>query len=107
MNELAEVEQPTDLDDVFTALLHEVALEGAPRPFAVVEEYGDREDVRVAGYGLAYDTHVQANSVEGDFPLKSEDVERVRTLFEISSRSSGVRRVHVVWLETTTAAQEG
>ncbi|GAA3853777.1 hypothetical protein GCM10022243_19220 [Saccharothrix violaceirubra] len=103
MTGLAEVEQTAEVDTAFTILLHEVAREEAPRLFALVEEYGEPEDVRVAGYGLAYTDRADVNSVEGDFPLKSQDVERARTLFEISSRSAGVHQVHVVWLDETTA----
>lgn len=53
MNELAGVEPSTNVDRVFTALLHEVAQEETPRFFAIVEEYGNAEDAHVAGYGLS------------------------------------------------------
>jgi hypothetical protein len=91
----------------FTGLMRESAVAEAPRLFAIVEEYGEAEDTRVAGYGLAYADRADVNSVEGDFQLHSESAESARTLFEISSRSAGVRRVHVVWLDqTTTVAQQ-
>jgi hypothetical protein len=104
MNELTEIEQAT----VFTALLQEVAREEAPRLFAIVEEYGNGEedDLRVAGYGLAYEDRVEVNSVEGDFHLNSQSPEHARTLFEISSRSAGARRVHAVWLDETRSTQQ-
>lgn len=73
----------------------------APRLFAIVEEYGDAEDTRVAGYGLAYGDRAEVNSVEGDFHLTSQSPEHARTLFEISSKSAGVRRTHLVWLDAT------
>ncbi|MBP2333864.1 hypothetical protein JOF41_000042 [Saccharothrix coeruleofusca] len=76
-----------------------VAREAPPRRFAIVEEYGDGEDARVAGYGLAYDDHAQVNSVEGDFPLKSRNAETARAVFELSSNWTGARRVHLVWLD--------
>ncbi|MEU4802385.1 hypothetical protein [Actinosynnema sp. NPDC023587] len=41
-------------------------------------------------------------SLEGDFHLHAQSAESARQLFEISSRSEGVRRVHVVWLNTAT-----
>ncbi|TQM81266.1 hypothetical protein FHX81_3629 [Saccharothrix saharensis] len=113
MTELAERTPPTITRlpwsaEEFTRLMRELAVSEVPRLFALVEEYGEGEDARVAGYGLAYADRVDVNSVEGDFQLNSESAERARTLFEISSRSTGVSRVHVVWLdETTTAAHQG
>ena len=82
----------------FADVMRELAKQEAPRLFALVEEYGDRADARVAGYGLAYPDRVDVNSVESDFPLRSQSPENARKLFEISSRSRGVR-VHVVWLD--------
>ncbi len=86
----------------FTRLMHELAADEAPRLFALVAEYGEAEDARIAGYGLAYADRAEVNSVEGGFHLNSQSAERARRLFEISSRSAGVRQVHVVWLDTTT-----
>jgi hypothetical protein len=86
----------------FTRVMHELAAHEAPRLFAIVEEYGEAEDARVAGYGLAYDDRVEVDSVEGGFRLSSGSAERARTLFEISSRSAGTRQAHLVWLDRTT-----
>ena len=83
--------------DEFTNVMRLIAKEEAPRLFAVVEEYGEREDCRVAGFGLAYADHADVNSVEGDFHLVSENPERVRQLIELSASSRGVR-THLVWL---------
>ncbi|MFE9745927.1 hypothetical protein ACFYOT_13545 [Saccharothrix saharensis] len=80
---------------------HEIARREAPRLFAIVEEYGDPNDLRIAGYGLAYDNRADVNSVEGDFRLTSDSPEHARTVFEISSRSTGARRAHVIWLDET------
>lgn len=86
-------------------MLRGLALAEAPRRFALVEEYGERYDARVAGYGLAYEDRVEVNSVEGGFHLSSENAERARSLFQISSRSTGMRQVHLVWLDA--AAKSG
>lgn len=83
----------------FTRVMRELATAGAPRLFALVEEYGEGEDARVAGYGLAYAGRADVDAVEGGFRLSSESAEHARTLFEVSSRSAKVRRVHVVWLD--------
>jgi hypothetical protein len=66
--------------------------------FAIVEEYGNAEDARVAGYGLAYADRSEVDAVEGGFRLSSESAESARTLFEITSGDQAVRRVHLVWL---------
>jgi hypothetical protein len=102
----ARIEQSTNTDREFTAVLHELAREEAPRLFAVVEEYGEGEDVRVAGYGLAYPDRAEVGSVEGGFYLNSENAESARVVFEISSRSAGTRRAHLVWLDATAARHD-
>jgi hypothetical protein len=95
--------QPLWTEGEFADVVHLIAKEQAPRLFAIVEEYGEREDGRVAGYGLAYADHVDVNSVEGDFHLISQNPERARRLFEISAGSRAVR-AHLVWL--TSAPQD-
>lgn len=113
MTELVEQAAPTMPTlpwsaEQLTGLMRELAVAEAPRLFALMAEYGEGEDARVAGYGLAYADRADVNSVEGDFQLHSQSAESARTLFEISSKSAGVRQVHVVWLDqTTTAAQQG
>ncbi|QQQ74632.1 hypothetical protein IOD16_26220 [Saccharothrix sp. 6-C] len=82
----------------FAVLVQEVAREEAPRLFAIVEEQGDRESVRVAGYGVAFEDRAEVSAVEGGFHLSSQSPESARVLFEISSRSAGTRRAHLVWL---------
>jgi hypothetical protein len=113
VNELEErspdrVARPLWTTDEFTNLLHLIAKEQAPRLFAIVEEYGEQEDGRVAGYGLAYSDHADVNSVDGDFHLVSQSPERARRLFEISASSRGVR-THLVWLTSAPedAEEEG
>ena len=83
----------------FTDLVREVAHEEAPRVFAIVEEYGERESVRVAGYGVAFEDRAEVSAVEGGFRLSSQSPENARALFEISSRSAGTRRAHLAWLD--------
>lgn len=64
-----------------------------------MEEYGEHEDARVAGYGLAYADRAESNSVEGDFLLSSECPENARAVYEVSSGDRAVRCVHLVWLD--------
>lgn len=110
MNELEErgpatVARRLWTKEEFTNLLHLIAKEQAPRLFAIVEEYGEQEDGRVAAYGLAYPDHADVNSVEGDFHLVSQSPERARQLFEISASSRGVR-THLVWLTSAPGDTE-
>ncbi|MBW4719656.1 hypothetical protein [Saccharothrix obliqua] len=99
MTELDErlVVEPQWNREEFADVVRQLAEEAAPRLFALVEEYGDRAEARVAGYGMAFPDRADVNSVEGDFPLRSQNPESARQVFEVSSRSRGVR-VHVVWL---------
>lgn len=80
------------------AHLLDVALEDAPRLFAIVEDRGDRS-ARVAGYGLAFGDRIEVDSVEGDFHLSAESAESALAVFEVSTDPSDVRRVHLVWLD--------
>ncbi|WP_433271858.1 hypothetical protein ACQPZF_14145 [Actinosynnema sp. CS-041913] len=88
-------------EEEFAHVMREMAMGEAPRLFSIVEEYGERIDARVAGYGLAYETGVEVNSVEGDFHLKSESPESARRLFELSAQLRGAR-THVVWVDNPT-----
>jgi hypothetical protein len=45
----------------FADVMRLIAEEQAPRLFAIVEEHGEQEDGRVAGYGLAYSDHADVN----------------------------------------------
>ncbi|WP_158842208.1 hypothetical protein [Saccharothrix deserti] len=105
MNDLTEPAARTTTEPLreeeFATLVHELAAAEAPWLFAIVEEYGEAEDARVAGYGLAYADRAEVDSVEGGFHLSSRSAENARMLFEISSRSAGTRRVHLVWLDET------
>ncbi|WP_158842509.1 hypothetical protein [Saccharothrix deserti] len=85
-------------DKEFTTVMRRLAADEAPRLFAIIEEYGEHDDARVAGYGLAFEDRAEVNSVEGGFHLTAQSAETARTLFDISSRSSG-GRAHVVWLD--------
>ncbi|MCE7000627.1 hypothetical protein LZG04_38300 [Saccharothrix sp. S26] len=101
MSEPTQVQRTVDIREVFTALMHEVAREDMPRLFAIVEEYGEGEDARVAGYGLAYADRAESNSVEGGFRLTSDCAENARKWYEINT-DEAVRQVHLVWLDATT-----
>ncbi|MEU4443331.1 hypothetical protein AB0K14_13820 [Actinosynnema sp. NPDC050801] len=47
------------------------------------------------------------DAVEGGFRLSSQNADSARALFEVSSRSTGTRSVHVVWLDEVAARASG
>ncbi len=91
----------------FAEPVHEVAHEEAPRLFAIVEEHGERESVRVAGVRRRVRGRAEVSAVEGGFRLSSQSPETARTSFESSSRSAGTRRAHVGWLDGARSSATG
>jgi hypothetical protein len=101
--------QPSDLDDPsglpplcgeleFSVLVTEMALAQAPRLFAVVQEYGERVDARVAGWGLAFDDRVDVIGVEGRLRMSMSSPERALRGF----RTSPHVHPRLVWLTAET-----
>ncbi len=52
-------------DDEFAELTDELVTEEAPRLFAVVQELGEREDGRIAAWGMAFDGHADVVCDDG------------------------------------------
>ena len=50
----------------FAAIVERAVADGAPRLFAVVQEYGERVDGRIAAWGMAFDDHAEVVSVVGE-----------------------------------------
>ncbi|MCX2729861.1 hypothetical protein OOZ19_06390 [Saccharopolyspora sp. NFXS83] len=50
---------------MFSEIMAGIVADSVPRVFAVVQEYGERVDGRIAAWGLALDDHVQVVSVLG------------------------------------------
>jgi len=55
---------------------------GAPRMFAVVQEYGRRVDARIAAWGLASDEHADAFSVDRDLWMKLQAADEALPAFD-------------------------
>lgn len=81
-----------------TAVLRKIAVEGAPRLFAVLHEHRERGDVSLAAWGMAFRNRVEVVSVEGTRRMSLTSVERVRFMY---ARQEAV--THVVWLDGTGA----
>lgn len=52
-------------EDEFTQLIEEMVADEAPRLFAIVQEYGERVDARVAGWGMSFGDHAVAVTPNG------------------------------------------
>ncbi len=69
-DELSGVEDPSALPPVgsekeFAAIVDCMVADEAPRVFAVVQEYGDRVDGRIAAWGIAFPDHAEVVGVDG------------------------------------------
>lgn len=64
------IPDPTGLEPLcsreeFDACTRELVQEDAPKVFAVVQEYGDRVDGAVVGWGMAFGDHVDIVTTDG------------------------------------------
>ena len=69
--------EPLGDAEAFSALLAEMVADQAPRVFAVVQEYGDRLDGRIAAWGMAFDESVAVFGTSGNMfvsPRSPEDM---------------------------------
>ncbi|MEV4051623.1 hypothetical protein AB0J55_10590 [Amycolatopsis sp. NPDC049688] len=82
----------------FSELLTEMALAEAPRLFAVVQEYGERVDARIAGWGLAFEDRADVIGVEGGTRMSLSSPERALRGF----RTSPHVRPRLVWITAET-----
>jgi hypothetical protein len=77
----------------FRELVAEMVSEDAPRLFAVVQEYGDRVDARIAAWGLAHPGHVDVIGVDGAVHLSAAAPESVLHRFGRRANTSA----HLIW----------
>lgn len=77
----------------FAELVAEMVAEDAPRLFAVVQEYGDRVDARIAAWGLAHPDHVDVIGVDGVVHVSATAPESVLQRFGRRANTSA----HLVW----------
>ncbi|GGP44717.1 hypothetical protein [Saccharothrix coeruleofusca] len=71
----------------------ELVAQERPGLFAVLREYGERDDAEVAAWGLAWPDHVEV-VLSGGARLRSSSTERVASLVG-RGRNCGVR---IVWV---------
>lgn len=80
-------------EEEFGEVLETIVVESAPRLFAVVQEYGTRVGVRVAGWGLAHEDHVDVIGMESDAYLGVSRPEDVLRDFGVRDRVTA----RIVW----------
>ncbi|MEV7866042.1 hypothetical protein AB0P17_08050 [Streptomyces sp. NPDC088124] len=86
------IPDPADLQPIcgreeFTALLRGIVTDTAPRLFAVVQEYGDRVDGRVAAWGMAFEEHADVISVEGHRRTRAASPEQALRAYRLGTRA--------------------
>jgi hypothetical protein len=87
----------------FAAILEEMVADEAPRLFAVVQEYGDRVDGRIAAWGLAFAGYAEVVSVARGLRMSLQAPENVLRLFNFGSHI----RARLVWLNPDAATPTG
>jgi hypothetical protein len=80
------MEQPQWTDDEFDEEIRSLVTDTAPRVFAVVQVYGEREDGRVAAWGFAHDDEEGGEvfdvvGVEGNVRLRLRSLARLGRYF--------------------------
>ncbi|CCH31605.1 hypothetical protein ABZ816_04925 [Actinosynnema sp. NPDC047251] len=81
-------------DPGFAQFLAALAVEEAPRLFAVAVEYDDREDTYIAAYGLAFADRSEVVSTEGGFYATLQKPENALVFFT----EQGEATPHLLWL---------
>ncbi len=96
MNEIYELETSNPLcgEEEFTALVVAMVNDEAPRLFAVVQEIGEREDGRIAAWGMAFEDHA-AVLRDGNSWLSVSSPDRARRML---SRGPDIT-AHLVWVK--------
>lgn len=79
----------------FAELIDELVADEAPRLFAVVQEYGERVDGRIAAWGMAFDDCVEVIGLDRGLRLSLHSAERAARTF----RRPPLITVRVVWIK--------
>ncbi|MPZ64934.1 MAG: hypothetical protein GEU83_05285 [Pseudonocardiaceae bacterium] len=85
----------------FDELLQQLVADSAPRTFAVVQEYGERVDGRIAAWGLAFDDHVNVVSADDGIRMTLGSADRVRHAFTWGRHITA----RLVWVDRGEGAQ--
>lgn len=104
MGEIYELRTSKPLcgEEEFAAMVEDMVHEEAPRLFAIVQEIGEREDGRIAAWGLAFEDHTAVLRDRGTW-LHVNSPERARHLL---GRAPDVT-ARLVWVRTTPSPASG
>ncbi len=83
----------------FAELMAEMVADEAPRLFAIVQEYGERSDGRIAAWGMAFEDHAKVVSVDSATLTSLSSLDRVVHGFSYHPNITG----HVVWVNPDAA----
>ena len=78
----------------FAQEIAELVAAEAPQLFAVVQEYGERVDGRIAAWGLAFEDYADVIGVDHNFRAELRSPERAVRLFSRHPRITA----HIVWI---------
>lgn len=111
---LTEPDQPSDEEEVDPATLSplcdeaefaqeiaELVAEEAPRLFAVVQEYGERVDGRIAAWGLAFEDYADVIGLNHNIYVGLRSPERAVRIFSHHPHITA----HVVWVDPEAGTQ--
>jgi hypothetical protein len=85
-------------EEMFVSILDEMVADEAPRMFAIVQEYGERVDARIAGWGMSFDDRAVAFDTEGTI-MKLQAAENALRGFGFGSHI----RPRLVWVDPSLA----
>lgn len=83
----------------FDDIVRGMVADDAPRLFAVVQEYGERIDVRIAAWGMAFDDHAEVVGVERDMRMSLQAPENALRGFAWGSHVNA----RLVWVDPAAA----
>ncbi|MEV0049038.1 hypothetical protein AB0H34_00895 [Saccharopolyspora shandongensis] len=86
----------------FGAILEGIVADEAPQLFAVVQEYGDRVDGRIAAWGMAFADHAEVVSVGGGLRMSLSEPESALRGFNFGSHI----RARLVWFNPDAATDD-
>ncbi|MBB5155941.1 hypothetical protein [Saccharopolyspora phatthalungensis] len=100
----AHVQDPSGMTplcgaDMFAAIVDGMVADFAPRVFAVVQEYGDRVDARIAAWGIAFDDHAEVVGVDGGLRMSLQTPENALRGFTWGSHITA----RLVWVNPGAA----
>nr|CEL18995.1 hypothetical protein [Kibdelosporangium sp. MJ126-NF4] len=86
----------------FAKQMEGLVADEAPRLFAVVQEYGERVDGRIAAWGMAFDGCADVIATEDGSRVNVRDPESALHLFAVGTRI----RAHLVWVNPEAATRD-